>query len=228
MLDLRHVVDHLDEVRAALGRRGPAAAEALAPIASLSARRREAILAVEKKQAERNTHNDAMAKADKKSAEFAERRDALKALSGEIKDLEKAREAIDAEIQTLLAGVPNIPDASVPDGTSEADNVVVREWGEEKKYDFTPKPHWELGTNLGILDFERAAKLSGARFTVLFGAAARSSALSPHARPAHAGSRVHRGAAAVPFKGSPPWHRQLPRSRSLFKTTSPTDALRIT
>ncbi|MEJ7728474.1 MAG: serine--tRNA ligase [Polyangiaceae bacterium] len=173
MLDLRHVVEHLDEVRAALGRRGPAAAEALAPIASLGARRREAILAVEKKQAERNTHNDAMAKADKKSAEFTERRDALKALSGEIKELDKARDAIDAEIQTLLAGVPNIPDASVPSGTSEADNVVVREWGDEKKYDFTPRPHWELGTALGILDFERAAKLSGARFTVLFGAAAR-------------------------------------------------------
>jgi seryl-tRNA synthetase len=66
-----------------------------------------------------------------------------------------------------------MPDASVPDGKSEEDNVVVRKWGEEKTPSVTPKAHWEIGTSLGILDFERAAKLSGARFTVLFGAAAR-------------------------------------------------------
>jgi seryl-tRNA synthetase len=114
-----------------------------------------------------------MAKADKKSPEFAERRDELKRLSGEIKELDKQLAEVDGQIQQLLAVVPNLPDPSVPDGKGAEDNPVVRTWGEERSYAFSPKPHWEIGTALGILDFERAAKLSGARFTVLFGAAAR-------------------------------------------------------
>jgi seryl-tRNA synthetase len=173
MLELRYVVDHLDEVRATLGRRGPAAAEALAPIADLGKRRRELIATVEAKSAQRNQQNDLMAKADKKSPEFAERRDELKRLSGEIKELDKQLAEVDGQIQQLLAVVPNLPDPSVPDGKGAEDNPVVRTWGEERSYAFSPKPHWEIGTALGILDFERAAKLSGARFTVLFGAAAR-------------------------------------------------------
>ncbi len=173
MLDLRYVADHVDEVRASLLRRSAGAADTLAPIAELSLRRRELILVVEKKAASRNAANDAMAKADKKSPEFAERREELKRLSGEIKDAEKALADVEAEIQKLLAVVPNLPDASVPDGKSEEDNVVVRTWGEKPTYSFTPKAHWDVGTGLGILDFERATKLSGSRFTVLFGAAAR-------------------------------------------------------
>jgi seryl-tRNA synthetase len=173
MLDLRYVVDHIDEVRAGLSRRSPAAAEALAPIAELGRARRAAIAAVETRQAARNQANEAMAKADKKSPEFAQKRDELKALSTEIKGAEKERDDIEAKIEELLAVVPNIPDASVPEGGGEEQNQVVRVWGEEKKLDFTPKAHWDIGTSLGVLDFERAAKISGARFTVLFGAAAR-------------------------------------------------------
>ena len=138
MLDLRYVVDHLDEVRAGLLRRSPAAAETLAPIAELGKKRREAILAVEAKAAERNKQNDAMAKADKKSAEFAERREALKALSGEVKELEKRLAELDAEIQSLLATVPNVPHESVPTGAGADDNPVVRVWGDEKSYAFAP------------------------------------------------------------------------------------------
>ncbi len=173
MLDLRYVMDHLDEVRAGLARRSPGAAETLAPIAELGKARRAAIAAVEAKQAARNQANEAMAKADKKSAEFAQKREELKALAGEVKELEKARDEIEAKIQSELAVVPNVPDPGVPEGKSEEQNQVVRVWGEEKTYTFAPKAHWDLGTALGILDFERAAKISGARFTVLFGAAAR-------------------------------------------------------
>jgi seryl-tRNA synthetase len=173
MLDLRHVMDHLEEVQAGLRRRSAAAAETLAPIAELGKKRRELIGAVEGKQAQRNQANDAMAKLDKKSSEFAETRDRLKQLSGEIKDAEKALAEVEAEVGRLLAVVPNVPDASVPDGKGEEDNQVVRTWGEKPSFAFTPKSHWDIGTGLGILDFERAAKLSGARFTVLFGAAAR-------------------------------------------------------
>ncbi len=166
-------MDHLEEVQAGLRRRSDAAAATLAPIAELGQKRRELIGAVETKQAQRNSESQAMAKADKKSPEFAERRDALKRLGDEIKAAEKGLADCEAEIQKLLAVVPNVPDPSTPDGKGEADNVVVRAWGEKPSFSFTPKEHVEIGTGLGILDFERAAKLSGARFTVLFGAAAR-------------------------------------------------------
>lgn len=173
MLDLRYVVDHLDEVRAALIKRSPGAADTLAPITELSKKRRELIAAVESRAAARNAANDAMAKADKKSPEFAEKRDELKRLGAEIKDAEKQLAEVEGDIQKRLAVVPNIPDPSVPAGKDENDNVVARVWGEKPSYAFTPKAHWDIGTDLGILDFDRAAKLSGARFTVLFGAAAR-------------------------------------------------------
>ncbi len=173
MLDLRYVVDHLEEVQAGLGRRSAAAAATLAPIAELGKKRRDLIVALETKQKERNEANEAMARADKKSPAFTEKREELKRLSGEIKEAEKSLALVDAEVQKLLAVVPNLPDASVPIGKGEDDNQVVRTWGEKPSFAFTPKDHWEIGTSLGILDFERAAKLSGARFTVLFGAAAR-------------------------------------------------------
>jgi len=114
-----------------------------------------------------------MAKADKKSPEFAEQREALKQLSGEIKEAEKQLNDVLGAIQNILPMLPNIPDPSVPEGKGEEDNVVVRVWGDKPTYSFTPKAHWDIGTALGILDFERAAKLSGARFTVLMGTAAR-------------------------------------------------------
>jgi seryl-tRNA synthetase len=173
MLDLRHVVDHLDLVHAALLRRGPGAAESLGPIAELGRERREAIAATESLASRRNKASELMAKADKKSPEFAEKRDELKALSAEHKQAEQALAALEQRIEALLAMVPNLPDPSVPEGRSSDDNPVVRSWGDEKEYAFTPKPHWEIGAELGILDFDRAAKLSGPRFTVLFGAGAR-------------------------------------------------------
>ncbi len=173
MLDLRYVVDHLDEVQKGLGRRSAAAAEMLEPIREMDRSRRALIGALERKQAQRNQANDAMAKLDKKSQEFIDKRDELKRLSTEIKEHEKEVAEIEAKVRDVLVTVPNVPDASVPDGKGEADNVVVRVWGEKPSYSFTPKAHWDVGTALGILDFERAAKLSGSRFTVLMGAAAR-------------------------------------------------------
>ena len=173
MLDLRYVVDHLEEVQAGLLRRGPAAAQTIEPIRELDKKRREAIGALEQKQARRNLANDAMAKLDKKSAEFAEKREELKRLSGEIKDHEKEVAEIEARVKDILVVVPNVPDVATPDGKGEEDNQVVRLWGEKPSLSFAPKAHWDIGTALGILDFERAAKLSGSRFTVMMGAAAR-------------------------------------------------------
>jgi seryl-tRNA synthetase len=172
MLDLRYVVDHLDEVRAALAKRSPTAADTLAPIAELGQKRRQIIGAVEAKAAARNQANDGMAKADKKSPEFAAMRESLKALSGEVKEFEKQLGEVEGAIQKALAVVPNLPDPEVPVGTEE-NNPVRKVWGEKPSFAFAPKAHWDIGPALGILDFERAAKISGARFTVMFGAAAR-------------------------------------------------------
>ncbi|WP_437754981.1 serine--tRNA ligase [Sorangium sp. So ce1389] len=174
MLDPRHVADHLEEVRAALARRSPAAAATLGDdFASTVSTRRSRIQELERWQAERNAANDAMARLDKKSPEFAQKRDELKALSARIKEAEQVVSELEKRMTELLSGVPNVPDPSVPDGAGEEGNVVVRTWGEKPSFSFTPKNHWDIGTALGLLDFERAAKISGARFTVLMGAAAR-------------------------------------------------------
>jgi seryl-tRNA synthetase len=175
MLDARYVADNLDEVRRMLRRRSQGAAALLAGISSLSTKRRELIGRVEALKARRNAANDDMAQLAKAADQqpMADRREALKALSERVKDLESELSAIEAEMQDRLLSVPNVPHASVPDGESSEHNPVVRSWGEAPSFDFEPKPHWELGTSLGILDLERAAKLSGARFAVLWGAGAR-------------------------------------------------------
>ncbi len=174
MLDPRYVADHLGEVRAALARRSPAAAATLGDdFASTVSTRRSKVQELERWQAERNAANDAMARLDKKSPEFAQKRDELKGLSARIKEAEQVVSELEKGMTELLSSVPNLPDPSVPDGAGEQDNVVVRTWGEKPSFSFAPKSHWDIGTALGILDFERAAKLSGARFTVLMGAAAR-------------------------------------------------------
>ena len=175
MLDARYVADNLDEVRRMLSRRSPSAATLLDGISSLSAKRRELIGKTEGLQAERNAANDGMAllaKSGDKQA-MAERREQLKALSERIKDLESELSAIEAEMQDRLLSIPNVPHPSAPDGESEEQNPTVRTWGDAPQFAFEPKPHWEIGTSLGILDLERAAKLSGARFSVLWGAGAR-------------------------------------------------------
>ena len=173
MLDLRHVVEHLPEVRAQLARKSDEAANALSDIEALANERRAAITSSENLAAKRNAANDTMAKLPKGSPEFLAKRDELKELSAEQKNEEKAASEIEAKIRAILERVPNVPHASVPDGTSAAENVVQKVWGEKPSFDFAPKAHWDLGAGLGILDFDRAAKLSGARFSVLFGAGAR-------------------------------------------------------
>jgi len=173
MLDLRYVVDHLPEVRASLERRGPDAARSLESIATLAERRSQVISRLQTLREEKNEANAAMAKADKQSDAFKERREALKRISDETKTLEAEEREVIAAIDQVLLVVPNLPAPNVPDGRSEADNVELRKHGEPQRFAFKAKDHVELGTALGILDFERAAKLSGTRFTVLRGLGAR-------------------------------------------------------
>jgi seryl-tRNA synthetase len=175
MLDARTVAENLEEIQRQLARRSPAAAESLAGLDGLARRRVELITKTEQLQARRNAANQEMTKLAKggdKSA-FQARREELKTLSDEIKQMESSLAELLAEMEQRLLLVPNVPHASVPDGHSSDDNPVIRVWGEKPKYDFEPKAHWDLGTDLKILDFERAAKLSGARFAVLYGLGAR-------------------------------------------------------
>jgi seryl-tRNA synthetase len=175
MLDARYVSEHLDEVRALLARRSPEDAAALESVAELARRRRELVTTTEKLQSERNTASDGMAELAKSGNRDAmqARREELKKLSEAVKQSETELVALESAIEEKLLGIPNVPHESTPDGKTDADNPVVRTWGEKPKFDFTPKGHSEIGEALGILDFNRAAKLSGARFSVLFGAGAR-------------------------------------------------------
>jgi seryl-tRNA synthetase len=174
MLDVRDVTENLEQVRDALKRRSEADAALLDPVVELGEKRRAIITESQTKQAERNAASKSMGKiADKKSAEFTERREQLKALSGEVKELERQQSEIRTQLDDMLSQIPNLPDASVPTGKTEDDNEVVKTWGEPPQQDFEVQPHYDIGPALGILDFERAAKLSGPRFVVMRGAAAR-------------------------------------------------------
>ena len=173
MLDLRYVVENLSEVRASLARRGPDAGRSLDPIASLAERRSAVISRLQALREEKNEANAAMAKLDKSGEEFKLRREKLKHISDESKELEAEPREIEAALDRVLLMVPNMPAPNVPDGTSSEDNVELRRHGTQPVLDFPAKDHVELGTALGLFDFERGTKLSGARFTVLKGAGAK-------------------------------------------------------
>jgi seryl-tRNA synthetase len=170
MLDLRYVLENLDEVRTALGRRSKSAAAGLARIEQLGEERKRAIRELEAVLRERNAASEAMAKiVDKKSAEFQQRRESLRALGDRAKELEAVEKKAQADVEEALLSVPNMPWPEIPDGTGEADNRLLREWGEKPTFSYTPKDHVDVGAPLGMFEFERATKITGARFNVLRG-----------------------------------------------------------
>ena len=174
MLDLKAVAQDFEGFEKRLARRGEAAVQALAPVRALAARRRELNLQLERQKKEQNEANGKLrqlAKTDQGAVEGA--RAQLRALGDEVKKSEQELAAVEAELERHLLVIPNPPHASVPDGKDEKDNVVVRTWGEKVALGFAPKPHWELGEALGILEWQQAAKLSGSRFTIYKGAGAR-------------------------------------------------------
>lgn len=173
MLDPAYVRDHLDRVRTALRNRGMDPEAVLGPFGALDSKRRELIPTVEGLKREQNAAGEEVARAKREgrdpSAVFA----ANKARGQQIKQLEAELDAIEQQRLQLLMTVPNTPDASVPVGATADANVEMRRHGTPRAFEFDPKPHWDLGPALGILDFERATRMSGARFAVLLGAGAR-------------------------------------------------------
>jgi seryl-tRNA synthetase len=173
MLDPAYLKDHLSEVEQRLQARGLDVSRELADYAALEAERRQAIPRVEELKRASNSAGEAIARAKKEGRDPAEIVAAGKARAAEIRTLEAALDEIEQRRRDLLMTLPNLPHESVPVGRSSADNVEVRQWGTPPAFTFEPKPHWEIGTALGILDFERAVRMSGARFAVLSGAGAR-------------------------------------------------------
>jgi len=174
MLDLRHVSENLPDVKAALTRRGFADAQLLDRLGALAEERRSVITGVEALRQERNEASQAMAKvADKKSDEFQAKRERLRTLGDKIKQSEARQGEVETELEAILLNLPNLPHPDTPDGLTEDDNVEVRVWGDKPAFDFDACDHVEVGTRLDILDFERAAKISGSRFVVLKGAGSR-------------------------------------------------------
>ncbi len=148
-------------------RRGGEVAKVVSAWKSLDEHRRKLQGELDGFRKQRNSANEGMAKADKKSPEFATMRDELKALSTTIKEGEAQLTIFEGQSEAELLNIPNAPHASVPDGTSEADNPLLHTWGTKPSFAFQPKPHWEVGEQLGILDFNAGGKITGARFTVL-------------------------------------------------------------
>jgi seryl-tRNA synthetase len=173
MLDLNFVRENLALVEQGLRQRGMDPASVLKDFCELDIERRHVISEAETKQARRNAASEEIAQLKKDRQDATSQMAETKALREQIQQQQKQAAELEARLRDILAGIPNIPHSSVPVGTSADDNVEVRRWGAPPKFDFTPKPHWELGEQLGVLDLERAAKISGARFAVYWDLGAR-------------------------------------------------------
>ena len=173
MLDIKYVREHQEAVAEAMKNRH--AAWNAAKFAELDEARREAIVSEESLQAERNTLSkqigQLMKEGQRQIAEEAKAR--VAAIKEELEGAGTRREEIDAALRDLLLHTPNMPDTTTPVGDDENDNPEVRRWGTPTKFDFEPKAHWDLGPELGIIDFERGVKLAASRFIVLGGLGAR-------------------------------------------------------
>jgi seryl-tRNA synthetase len=170
MLDLKYLRENLDEAERRLATRGEAVN--LSAFRELDRRRRDLLGETEALKAEKNRVSAVIGQTRDKSqvqGEIAR----MKEVSGRIKSLDDELKTVEAELQNLLLMVPNVPHEAAPVGASEADNLEIRRWGVPRPFAFTAKPHWEIGEQLGILDFERAGKLTGARFALYRGAGAR-------------------------------------------------------
>ena len=174
MLDLGLVRANLAQVKKRLGRRGADVAAMLDGFEFLDQSRRSAITDAEKRKAELNAISAAIAQQKRLGTNIElPTVEQMRDWKVNLEHLATAAEEADEAMRALLLQIPNLPAESVPPGTSAEDNVEVRRWGTPRVFDFAPKPHWELGEQLGILNFEQAAKISGARFAVYWDAGAR-------------------------------------------------------
>jgi seryl-tRNA synthetase len=173
MLDPAYIRDHVEEVRKGLRSRGLDPDKALEEIATLETARRRMIPELEGLKRQQNAAGDEIARLKRQLKDTTAMQEANKQRNVQIRQLELQLESIEHRRTTAAMVLPNLPHSSVPVGKSPEDNVEMRRYGQPRTFDYQPQPHWDLGPALGIIDFERGAKLAGARFTVLSGAGAR-------------------------------------------------------
>jgi len=173
MLDLAYVRANLPLVEEKLRARGADPAVILGDFSAIDANRRAAVTESESLRAAQKKVSEAVGQAKRSGADASALIDQSNQLKARMEAAAAALEAAEAAHRAILESIPNLPHDSVPVGKSEHDNVEVKKWGTPPAFDFAPKPHWELGEALGILDFNRAAKISGARFVVHYGQGAR-------------------------------------------------------
>jgi len=171
MLEIKFVRQNLSTIQEALTKRGETVD--LGAIKTADERRRTTLLKIEKLRHRRNVVSDQIAQIKKTGENAEDLVSNMRAVSEEIKTLEKMLSEDEKIIHKHLMEIPNIPHSSVPVGKDGTDNVVVKQIGQQPVFDFSPKPHWEIGEHLKILDFERASKITGARFPLYFGAGAK-------------------------------------------------------
>ena len=170
MLDIHLLRENPDAVAAGLGKRGQTAQ--LEQLLALDGKRRALLTEVEALKRHRNEASKTIGKMMKDGGDATALRNEMKSLGEKVASIEAEVTETETALQEMMKLLPNLPHESVPAGTSAEDNPVIRTWGAPRKFDFTPQAHWDLGTALGILDFERAAKITGARFALLTGAGA--------------------------------------------------------
>lgn len=172
MLDIKKIRKELDSIKKAMSKRGEAEFS-LESVLELDDKRRKLLLEVEVLKMEQNNASKEIPKLKKEGKDIAEIAERLKVSADNIRELDEKVKAVDEQIRYMLLRIPNIPNPDVPIGDTDDDNIEVWRWSEPSKFDYELKAHWDIGTDLGILDFETAGKITGSRFTLYKGLGAR-------------------------------------------------------
>ncbi|ASW41972.1 serine--tRNA ligase [Clostridium isatidis] len=174
MLDLKRIRTNPDEIKKALRNRGEDFQEStIDEILALDEERRKILVEVENLKSKRNQVSAEIPKLKKEGKDVQGIMTEMRELGDKIKELDTKVSEVDSKIEYILLRIPNIPNPQVPEGDSDEDNIEIKKWGEVTKFNFEPKAHWDLGTELDILDFERGGKVAGSRFTMYKGLGAR-------------------------------------------------------
>ncbi|MCY6372706.1 serine--tRNA ligase [Clostridium ganghwense] len=174
MLDLKRIRNNPEEIKELMKGRGEDFdSKSIDEIIALDERRREILVEVEQLKSKRNSESSQIGKLKKEGKDVSGVMAEMKKLSDQIKEHDSELSEVDEKIKYILLRIPNIPNPAVPDGETDEDNVEIRKWGEPRNFEFEAKAHWDVGVDLNILDFERAGKITGSRFTVYRGLGAR-------------------------------------------------------
>jgi seryl-tRNA synthetase len=169
MLDIKTIRENVEAMKKRLNRRGPETSSGLDGLLIKEEERRKSLSQVEALKSAKKKLSAEVGKLKQAGEDAAVQMEEVKTINAQIKDLDETTRNLETEIADIILGIPNLPDDSIPDGEDESSNQFVRAWGEKPEFSFPPQSHMELGENLGLLDFKRAAKIAGSRFTVFKG-----------------------------------------------------------